>query len=397
MGGALRADRDGGVTSGSVSWRRVPPDRFTIGLTVGTQPPIRRIHTTLRLARTLGFDVAWTVDHFQGFFPIAIWDRELTWAADSDATPHAFFDYQTILGNLAPRAGSMHLAVGVTETIRRHPMLLAQAFLTLAHLTKRAPILGLGAGERENVEPYGLAFERPVARLRDALSVVRTALRSSGPFSHHGPFFDFDDAIMDLAAPDHTRPEIWIAAHGPRMLRLTGEFADGWYPTLPTAPDGYEASLRTIRTAARDAGRDPDAITPGWQAFTVIGRTERAARAMLDSRAVRFTALLADAATWERAGVAHPLGEDYRGIVDFIPERHSRVELDAAIDAVPVDGLAELVLWGTVDHVHRKLGDFYDAGLKHLVIQPASALVSKREALYSAAAVVRIARGLKKR
>jgi len=385
------------VTDAPSGWRRVPPDRFTVGITVGTQPPLGRVHTTLRGARTLGFDVAWTVDHFQGFFPTAIWDRELTWAADPDATPHAFFDYQTLLGNLAPRAGSMHLGVGVTEAIRRHPMLLAQAFLTLAHMTERAPILGLGAGERENVEPYGLAFDRPVGRLEDALAVVKAALRSRGPFSHRGPFFAFDDAVMDLVAPDATRPEIWIAAHGPRMLRLTGEFADGWYPTLPTSPGEYESSLRAVWSAARTAGRDPRAITPGWQAFTVIGRTERAARAMLDSRAVRFTALLADAATWQRIGVPHPFGDAYRGIVDFTPERHSRAELDAAMAAVPVDGLAEVVLWGTVEQIKRRLGDFADAGLRHLVLQPASALVSKRSALYSMAAVVRIARALKKR
>ena len=180
------------------------------------------------------------------------------------------------------------------------------------------------------------------------------------------------------------------------MLSLTGRFADGWYPTLPTSPADYESSLREIRAAARAAGRDPNTITPGWQAFTVIGRTERAARAMLDSRAVRFTALLADAATWQRAGVPHPFGDDYRGIVDFIPERRTRAELDAAIDAVPVAGLAELVLWGTIDQVRQQLGEFRDAGLRHLVMQPASALVSKRDAVYSMAAVVKIGRGLKK-
>ncbi len=384
------------MTDDAAVWRRVPPDQFTVGITVGTQPPLSRVHTTLRIARLLGFDVGWTVDHFQGFFPTAVWDQELTWAADPVASPHAFFDYQTLLGNLSARAGSLHLGVGVTEAIRRHPMALAQAFLTLGHMTKRAPILGLGAGERENVEPYGLDFQRPVARLEDALAVVRAALRSQGPIAHHGPFFAFDDALMDLEAPASTFPEIWIAAHGPRMLRLTGVYADGWYPTLPTSPQQYEASLRTVRAAARDAGRNPAAITAGWQAFTVIGRSERAARAMLGSRAVRFTALLADAATWQRAGVPHPFGSDYRGIVDFVPERHSRAELDAAIEAVPVDGLAELVLWGTVDHVRQRLGEFHEAGLRHLVVQPASALVSKTDAMYSAAAVVRIARGLKR-
>jgi phthiodiolone/phenolphthiodiolone dimycocerosates ketoreductase len=385
------------MTASGAAWNRLPPDRFTLGITVGTQPPIRRVRTTLRLARIVGFDVAWTVDHFQGFYPTVLWDRDLSWAANPASTPHAYFDYQTLLGHLASRAGSLHLAVGVTESIRRHPLLIAQAFLTLSHLTRRAPILGIGAGERENVEPYGLPFERPVGRLEDALVVIRAAFDSRGPFAHDGPFYRFDDALMDLRPAAGRTPEVWIAAHGPRMLRLTGLHGDGWYPTLPMTPGEYEANLGTIHDAAAAAGRRAAAITPGWQAFVVIGRSERDARAMLDERAIRFSALLTDAAMWQRVGARHPLGDEYRGLVDFIPERYTRAELDAAIDAVPVDALAEVALWGTPDQLKARFGDFRDAGLRHLVIQPASALVSKRDAIYSLAAMVRIGRYLKRR
>ena len=379
----------------TVAWDRLAPDRFTTGFTVGTQPSARRVRTMLRLARTAGFDVAWTVDHFQGFFPTSIWDKDLSWVADPSSTPHAFFDYQVLLGHLASRAGGVRLAVGVTEPIRRHPILIAQAFLTLSHLTKRAPILGVGAGERETIEPYGLSFDQPVGRLEDALTVIKKAFTAAGPFRHDGPFYRFDDALMDLRAAPGRVPEVWIAAHGPRMLRLTGEHGDGWYPTLPMTPGDYEAKLTTIRSAATDAGRDPAAITAGWQAFVIVARTERAARAMLDTRAVRFTALLGDAGLWRRFGVEHPLGERFRGMVDFVPERYTRAELDAAMAAVPVDGLAEVVLWGTPDRLKAKLGEFRDAGLRHLVAQPASAMISRSDALYSLAAIVRIGRFLK--
>jgi phthiodiolone/phenolphthiodiolone dimycocerosates ketoreductase len=379
------------------TWARLPADRFTMGLTVGTQPPIRRVETMLRLARLGGYDVAWTVDHFQGFYPTALWDRDLSWVADPAGTPHAYFDYQTLLGRLSVRAGSLHLAVGVTEPIRRHPLLIAQAFLTLSHLTRRAPILGIGAGERENVDPYGLSFERPVGRLEDALAVIRKAFHSRGPLAHQGSFYRFDDALMDLGPAAGRMPEIWIAAHGPRMLRLTGEYGDGWYPTLPMTPGEYDEKLRTIRCVAAASGRDPAAITAGWQAFVVIGRSERQARAMLGSRAIRFSALLTDAATWSRVGASHPLGDGHRGMVDFVPERYTRAELDAAIAAVPVEALAEVALWGTPRQLKLRLGDYRDAGLRHLVIQPASALVSKRDAVYSLAAMVRIGRYLKRR
>ena len=117
---------------------------------------------------------------------------------------------------------------------------------------------------------------------------------------------------------------------------------------------------------------------------------------MLETRAVRFTALLGDAAMWRRFGVEHPLGEEFRGMVDFVPERYTRAELDAAMEAVPVDALAEVVLWGTPDRLKTKLGEFRDAGLRHLVAQPASAMISRRDAVYSLAAIVSIGRALKR-
>ena len=47
-------------------------------------------------------------------------------------------------------AGRMRIGVAVTEMLRRHPVMVAQAALTLSELTKRPLILGVGAGERLN-------------------------------------------------------------------------------------------------------------------------------------------------------------------------------------------------------------------------------------------------------
>lgn len=75
----------------------------------------------------------------------------------------------------------MRLGIGVTEPIRRHPMILAQAALTLAHMSQRPPILGLGSGERLGAEPCGLDFSRNVGRLEEALpeALPRRTSRSS--------------------------------------------------------------------------------------------------------------------------------------------------------------------------------------------------------------------------
>jgi phthiodiolone/phenolphthiodiolone dimycocerosates ketoreductase len=145
-------------------------------------------------------DSVMVIDHFQNVFPTAIWDSELTWLAGQRSSPHEFFDYQVLLGYLASRVGSMSLGVGVTEPIRRHPLVIAQAMMTLSHLTRRAPILGIGAGERMNLDAYGLDSSEPVSRLEETLQIIRGCFSQPGPISFSGKYYQLDHATMDLKA-----------------------------------------------------------------------------------------------------------------------------------------------------------------------------------------------------
>ncbi|MGA9596243.1 MAG: LLM class flavin-dependent oxidoreductase [Acidimicrobiia bacterium] len=374
----------------------ITADRVSIGLGVGTQPPLRRIALMARVARLARFDAVWTVDHFQGWFPQELWTKDMSWLASKESTPHAYFDYQALIGHLAGRVGRMHIGVAVTEPMRRHPVLLAQTAMTWSHMTKSAPILGIGAGERENTVPYGIGFDRPVAHLEEALPIIRRCFESRGPFDFDGEFYDLDKAVMDLAPVPGRRPRIWVAAHGPRMLRLTGRYGDGWYPTFPMSPEKYAASLASIRSAAREAGRDGRLIVPAAQMVVVVGRTEREARKYLGERIMRFLALLAPASLWAEHGFEHPLGADFRGLVDFIPAEHPVDRLEEALSRVPVAAVAETVMWGTPHRVLDRLESYVDAGLRHIVLNPASAAVSRRSAVYSFRAVASILHRLRR-
>lgn len=369
---------------------------MSVGLQLGTQPPLSATRAFLVGARAMRLDSVMLIDHFQNVFPSVIWDKELTWLAAQRPTPHEFFDYQVLLGHLASRVGRMRLGVGVTEPIRRHPVLIAQAMMTLSHLTKRAPILGIGAGERMNIDPYGLDPSRPVARLEEALQIIRLCLSTQGPISFSGRYFRLERATMDLKPARGRVPEIWIAGHGPRMLALTGRYGDGWYPTAVVSPREYADKLATIRAAAADAGRNPAAITPALHRFMVIAATEREARAMLKTKVIRALGLMAPADLWRQAGVVHPFGEHFNALVDFVPDRYDRSTMDEAIAAVPDDLIAEgPLLWGTPDQVVTRLRAFGDAGLRYVVLAPVSGLVSKHAALYGLWATGRIARSLR--
>ena len=368
--------------------------RIDVGMTVTAKPPLALVQRDLAAARELGLDAVFVWDHLQDFYPSALWGHGFGPYAGEHASPHTWFDSQTLLGYLAGQAGGLRLGVGVTEPFRRHPIVIAQAAITLAHLTERAPILGIGAGQRESTEPYGLPFVEPVGRLEEALQIIRTAFESRGPFDFAGKHFRLDQAVLDLRPPPGRTPQLWIAGHGPRMLRLTGRYGDGWYPFAIGSPDDYAARLGVIRAAAADAGRDPEAITPSWTCLTVVGRTEAEARAMLDSTPVRFWGLLFPAAVWRLFGARHPFGEDSRGYLDIIPERHrDREALDAAVAAVP-QALIELAVWGTPAQIVEKLRAFGEAGLRHVVPYAPSALVSRDAADYTRHALGEIAQAL---
>ena len=375
--------------------QRMNAPRIAVGLQLGTQPPLAAVRAYVLAARLMRLDSLMVIDHFQNIFPTAIWDEELTWLAAQRPSPHELFDYQVLLGYLARRVGRMRLGVGVTEPIRRHPVLIAQAMLTLSHMTKRAPILGMGAGEALNVEPYGLDYSHLTGRLEEALQVIRLCFTSRGPVDFEGRYFRLDGAVMDLKAPPGRTPKIWVGAHGAQMLRLTGTYGDGWYPSMVTSPEEYAGKLGAVREAARAAGRDPNAITPALHRFAVIGRTEEETRAMLQTRVVRALALAVPAEQWRAAGAEHPLGEHFNGLVDFLPERYDRQTLDRAIAAVPPELMnTGPLLWGTPQQAAEKLRGFGEAGLRHVILAPVSGLVSPRAALDGLRATRTIARTL---
>src|SRR5512146_1750277 len=90
------------------------------------------------------------------------------------------------------------------------------------------------------------------------------------------------------------------------------------------SPADYASKLAVIHAAARDAGRDPESITPALHRFAVIGPTEHETQAMLDTKVIRAFGLSAPAELWHRLGREHPFGERFRGYVDIVPERYDR-------------------------------------------------------------------------
>jgi phthiodiolone/phenolphthiodiolone dimycocerosates ketoreductase len=324
----------------------------------------------MRLCQLFGVDSLFVPDHYLGFVPRSVWGPGLTPAAKLVPSPDAFFDPYVMLGMMAARYRRVRLGTGVTEPFRRHPATLAQAFVTLDHLTGGRAILGIGNGERENVEPYGMRFTKRVARLEEALEIIRRLWRSGGePVSFDGAFWPLKQALFATPLYKGRAPVIWVAAHAPRMLGLTGRYADGWYPTNKMTPATYAASLSRIRAAAGEAGRDLRGFEPALQVQLVLGRDRHSALAqVLKVPAAAAMGLLLPGAVWSRHGLSHPLGEHFEGFPDFVPEQVTAAQIETARREVTPELLAEGATAGSIDEVVAEVRALVGAGLRHLVI-----------------------------
>lgn len=370
--------------------------RLTVSLYLPAQPPLGQVRQLMLGARLMRLESVMVWDHLVDFFPRSVWDERFTWRAKELPSPHAYFEFQALLGYLASRAGNVRVGVGVTEPIRRHPVVIAQAMATIAHMTKRAPILGIGSGERENTEPYGLSIERGVSRLEEALQIIRACYSDQRSIDFDGTFFQLDQAVMDLKPPRGRTPQIWLAANSPRMLRMAGAYADGWYPATRMPVSEYREKLEIIRSAAREAGRNPDAITPSIQLAVIVVPDERELREALKTPALRYMGLILPAETWHRLGAEHPLGSDFRGYIDMQPEAYSREQIKEAIEKVSDEVLLQLGVGGTPEQVIATLREYRDAGCRNAVLMLAGAYVSKKLMNYNARALWSIARAMRR-
>jgi phthiodiolone/phenolphthiodiolone dimycocerosates ketoreductase len=331
-------------------------------------PPFEKVLEQARRAEAKGYAAVWWPCHLMGWHPQSIWRPEVSPLARTQKNADTYFDPIATIAAVGVHTTRIRLGIGVTDVIRRHPAMLAQAILTLDHITRGRVILGLGSGERLNITPYGLDFHQPVARLEEGLKIIRLFWESDGkPVDFNGKFWRLESAVLGLEPYQGQCPPIWIAAHGPRALQLTGRYGDGWLPTKMT-PAQYREKLAQIQQAAREAGRDPETITPGMLAYVLIDEDRTSVQQMLDAILVKGLCLLLPAEVFMQFGYKPPLGSTKSGFHDYIPSRFGYEEALEAICRVPREVVAYFTLHGTPEDIAEQVSEFVDAGLRHLVL-----------------------------
>jgi len=344
--------------------------RITVGYQDGCLHPLWMTQLGLRVARTFGAESLWLPDHFMGFIPASVWTPEITGAAKTVHSPDGLFEPLQVLAVTAARMRGIDVGTLVTEPIRRHPMAIAQAFVTLDHISRGHAILGIGNGERENCEPYGLPWNQQVSRLDEALHIIRTLWSSGGePVTFDGRFWKLRDAVFNLPLHRGKPPRVWIAAHAPRMLELTGRYGDGWVPALKSTPEEYRARLETIRKAAAVAGRSTETFVPAQVLLCALGENrESMIETAMKSRLGAAMSLLVPAEVWRQQGREHPLGPSHKGFIDIVPPRVTDAQIDLAQRTMTPELLMSSMYAGSASEVRDEVAPLVAAGARYFIV-----------------------------
>ena len=196
------------------------------GVVLQTDPPASRVVDLTRRAEALGFTYAYTFDsHMLWQEPYVIHSQML--------------------------AATNHMAVGpmVTNPGTRDWTVTASVFATLNDMYGERTVCGIGRGD----SAMRVIGHPPssLATLEEAIGVIK-GLAEGGQVDYNG---------TRQAFPWRTGGSlpIWMAGYGPKALALCGRVADGFILQLAD-PQIAAWTIRAVRAAAEEAGRDPDGL-----------------------------------------------------------------------------------------------------------------------------------------
>lgn len=162
-----------------------------------------------------------------------------------------------VLAAVAARTVRLKLGTSVLVAPPRQAVLLAKELATIDVLSggRFLPAFGLGVDVPAELAALGVARAERVARLEEALTIVRL-LWSGEPVSFEGRFAQLQDVRL-TPLPVRRKLEIWLGGASAPALRRVGRIADGWLASF-ISPEGFGRGAAAIRAAAAEAGRSID-------------------------------------------------------------------------------------------------------------------------------------------
>ncbi|SDS41372.1 TIGR03842 family LLM class F420-dependent oxidoreductase [Agrococcus carbonis] len=312
------------------------------GAVFQTNPPASRVVQLAQLAEVHGFSHVWT------------FDSHILWQ-----------EPYVILSQVLAATRRVHVGPFVTNPATRDWAVTASAFATLNDMFGNRTICGIGRGD--SAVRVGGGEPTTLATLREAVHVIRElgSSRAVEVGTAGG-----EPVTLRLPWSNGSELPVWIAAYGPRALQLAGEVGDGFILQLADV-DITKWMIDHVRSAASDAGRDPDAVkicvaAPAYVGDDLAHQREQSRwfGGMVGNHVADIVARYGKAAGTD--GTAGAIPTD---LADYIAKRegydyntHGKAENDH-VDFVPDAIVDRFCVLGTADDHIEKLTRLRELGV----------------------------------
>jgi probable F420-dependent oxidoreductase len=201
---------------------------LSFGMTVMPDPPYKRMIELMQLAEQNGFEYGWT------------YDSHILWQESYALLPLA-----------AAQTEKLKLGHCVTNPGIRDPTITASWYATMQDVSNGRMVMGIGRGDSSRrvvgLKPVKVAeFERALRMMKDLMN---------------GRPVEWNEKDLKLEWVRDELPDIpmQVAGYGPKALGVAGRVGDGVIIQLAD-PQIIQWIMETARTAAKEEGRDPDAL-----------------------------------------------------------------------------------------------------------------------------------------
>ena len=237
------------------------------------------------------------------------------------------------------------------------PVSVAMAMATLAEAAPGRAALALGSGNPMFLAEAGARLERPLVAMREFIACLRQ-LWSGEAGAYEGEMFRLDGMRMAFC-PSRPIP-LYLAAMGPRMLRLAGELVDGVVLSAGLTVEYAAESLAMVEAGARAAGRDPAALRRAAYLYIAVDADRAAAVERLRPKIAFMMRNDFVAPSVAGSGIAI----DREAVKRAIAQR----DMKAAADLIPDEAVATFAVCGAPEDCERRIAEYRAVGIDEIVL-----------------------------
>jgi 5,10-methylenetetrahydromethanopterin reductase len=287
---------------------------------------------------------------------------DAVWQADSRLVREAGVP----MAAFAATSERIRIGSGVIDVWTRNPARIASMFSTLDDLAPGRILCGLGAWWDPLASKVGIDRRKPLAMMRETVTVVR-ALLANENVTFHGEHVHLDGVELDYVYQER-RPKdvpIYVGATGMKMMELTGEIADGVVLNYLVSPDYNLQALEALEVGAQRVGRSVDDLD---RPQLVVCSVHEDRATALDMARMMVTQYLGQQPHIMKAsGVPQSLLDEVGAVLTW-PATHEQVE--AASRLVPDEIVQMLTASGTPAEAREAVARYMAQGCTTPILYP---------------------------